>query len=245
MKLSYNILVSCYLLIVTPGFSQGKTQIYCPFSPSEITHGWLITTCPYLLNYYTGALDSITQLGPLDYDTIFQVKYQRTITRSLKVCAHIDTITQQLDGPVYYLLENDTIYWGNHKNNLSEGEFRKINVAGDTITGMYKNGRIEGFLINKDRYHTFWLTQFKKGQKNGVQYFKDDNGAFGIKYYRNNKSHGQETVFYPSGKVHFEVIRKKGGYEDGEYPFYDEKGEIYQILRVVKGKQKLIRMPQN
>lgn len=223
-----------------------KTHISCAYSDKDIVNGWLKVESPYYYNYYTNTWDSL-KIDPDKtwvYDTLLGEYGPGWHNEVFTIIAQFDTVQKVLNGPVFYISGLDTLLRGMHRNGMADGDY-SFTVGGDTTIGIIKNGLAEGFFIDHKEDNIHFVTQFKNGERNGIQYFYDSNGINLVKTYKDGLSDGLEVDFHANGRLHCYLYRKKEGYEDGEYPFYDEKGEIYQILRVVKGKQKLIRVPQN
>lgn len=92
-------------------------------------------------------------------------------------------------------------------------------VGKDTIcNAKFKNGKLDGMLIEKFGKDGYIVKHYKNGMQEGLESHILQNELRYLCHYKNNKKNGIELVFYPEKRLKNYAIYRKGKLLKGEYP---------------------------
>jgi antitoxin component YwqK of YwqJK toxin-antitoxin module len=111
---------------------------------------------------------------------------------------------------------------------IKDGEYLEWYADGSKKCELnYENDSLDGSCVYYDKDGSLRINNYHLGRLDGEQLIKSSKGTLISKEnFENNRFHGKQEYFYPSGKLQ-RIGSYQSGKKIGDWKFFDRKGKLY------------------
>jgi antitoxin component YwqK of YwqJK toxin-antitoxin module len=222
--------IGLFFLFMLVGVKMHSQRVFFCDSTYLVESKTYESNCAYFYNLTEMRIDSLIYLMP---------EKQNFTLKPFKVIAPTN-LERKIEGLVFGMINNDTIFTVEYQNGLAHGLFICFEDNDTLSVTSMRFGKKNGLQTYKSsRKPTAYLKQmFTNGIPSGPLVETQDGKLTYFCNFKNGVKHGAEYQFYESGELAWCRVNESGNVVDGKYVRFNIEGDVVEEMMFKNGKLK-------